>query len=142
MIRDHRQLRDQASKYKKLAEMPDRLTKGDILDFVTLLEDAARDMENLTRGPLPGCTCRLIDDDNRCYVIYDPKCHHHRHLEAQRNETAARYAEAAEKLKREHRVPLAAAALQGLLSRSGGPPAQPAEAAVAAADEMLAVLLR
>ena len=143
MIRDHRQLRNHAAKYKKLAEVPDRLTKGDVLDFITLLEDAARDLEQLTRGPLPGCTCRRIEDDDRSYVIPDEKCHHHRHQVAQEKEIRQRYAEAAEKLKREHRVPLVAAALQGIvIERFDDPPERQAEAAVAVADAAIAALLR
>jgi len=93
-----------ARELEKLVDMPDRVKADDIKKAAKSLFDAADAMRQLMQGSLPGCTCRLIDDDGRFYHVYDENCTHHRHLKAQADDNKKRYDDAHKKLTNEVRV--------------------------------------
>jgi len=77
LIRSPNQLRERAAKLDLLARVPDRATGDDIYNAAETIRDCAVDIERLTRKSPPGCTCRLIEDDDRSYVVPDPTCRDH-----------------------------------------------------------------
>lgn len=105
-----------AETLEKLAQMPDRVTAKDLADASNALRTADATIDKLQKGPLPGCTCRVIDDGEHSYVIYNAKCHHHASLLAREERLKADFAAAEKKLKDPYRAQLFAAALQGLLA--------------------------
>lgn len=145
--REPSQLRQHVETFRKLATMLERVTKDDLLNAADLLADAANDLERICKGPLPGCICRVIEEDDRyfSYLIYNDKCHHHRGLQAQLEATKQHYVEVEAKLKKELRPQFVAAALQGLLAYPGdteGDAALVSASAVRLADATIEAMLK
>ena len=147
--REPSQLRQHADIFLKLAAMPERVTKDDLMNAADLLRDAAADLERICRGSLPGCVCQEISesDTHYGYLVYSDKCTHHKHLKAQLEKNKHAYEEAEVKLKKELRPQFVAAALQGLLAypdggENAGDPVLVATNAVALADATIEAMLK
>jgi hypothetical protein len=108
-----RDLRKLSSQLSQLATLPDRVTKKDFEDVSKLMVRGADDLEALLEARLPGCLCRLIENDNYSYLDYNAACRHHSQLHAQEQQCKKHYADLERALKNEARMKLVAAVLTG-----------------------------
>lgn len=129
-----------AKELYQLSGMIERLTKADVAKAAKSLEEAARALEDLMKGELPGCTCRTIDNDNYSYLDYNETCRHHRGLWLFQNESKKKYDEAHKKLKHELRIKLVTEIVGR--SPSGLSDEETVERALRLADKTIEGLLR
>lgn len=112
-----RELRAFAERMAPLAKMPDRVTGADLQLAAELANKAAASLDELLEARLPGCICRLIENDNYSYLDYAEACRHHGSLFAQERQLKEGYTKAEKALKNEARMKLVAAALTGAATR-------------------------
>lgn len=134
-------LKKHANDLDKLSSMPDRVTRRDIQGAAQTILDAANDIQTLLRGRLPGCPCRVIEDESYSRVIYDEACPHHGHLEAQLKAYRKRIEDVERALKDDARQRFALAAIPALASHEASPRAI-VERALQIADAMVTELAR
>lgn len=115
-----RRYADLSKQLDKLRDMPERVTREDITKAASALLDASHDIDQLVNTQLKGCTCRRMEDDGRTWVVYDPQCQHHRHLQEQARDNEKRFKEAEAKLEDKLRVSLFHSAL-GIVGRADAP---------------------
>lgn len=114
-----RELRAFAERMAPLAKMPDRVTGADLQLAAELANKAAASLDELLEARLPGCICRLIENDNYSYLDYAEACRHHGNLFVQERQLKEGYAKAEKALKNEARMKLVAAALSGTAAAHG-----------------------
>lgn len=129
-----------AKELYQLSGMIERLTKADVAKAAKSLEEAARALEDLMKGELPGCTCRLVENDNYSYLDWNENCRHHRGLWLFQSESKKKYDEALKKLKNELRVKLVAELIGGLARGDGQGAKHLVARAIELADETIAQL--
>ncbi len=134
-----------ATQLAKLSAIPERATTNDFRDAADLIRKAADDLDELLKAPLPGCTCRRVQDYDRDYLEYDETCQHHRALCLLHKRVTADYLKMERALKDEVRLRLVAAALSGsaaLPSEDSPDDDDIAKRAIAIADEAICRITR
>ena len=129
-----------AKELLQLSGMMERLTKADVAKAAKSLDEAARALEDLLKGELPGCTCRLIENDNYSYLDWKEDCRHHRGLFLFHKESKAKYEEAHKKLKNEVRLKLVSELIGGLARGDGQGNDHVVRRAIQLADEAITQL--
>ncbi len=117
-----RQYADLSKELDKLAGMPERATKQDLIKAAGALLDASNDIDRLVNAQPNGCTCKKMEDDGRTWVVYDEQCQHHRWMLLEVGRIKEAYKELEKKLEKGLHTEFFIAAIQGLCASRTEPP--------------------